>query len=87
MIITECAEASVVAYFRKMYRALRKIGTWDNKPVNSTVITTDVIKEYFEKVSETRHERDPNEMEEVLSGVRDLRNDQAVEANTMLNGA
>ena len=70
----------------EMYRIVRKLGTRGNLTQNANQITAADFKEYFSSISEKRYEREPEQIEEALEMVLDLReNDEGKEWNDMLN--
>ena len=83
----ECAEAEAVGNAGRLYRGLKKIGLKDmKKDKEETKITTEEFKNHFMKVSEERFENDPQEIEETVDLVEDLReNEKAKEWKERLN--
>ena len=85
-IITQCETACQQGRMGEMYRILRKLGTRGNPTQNANQITAADFKEHFSSVSEKRNEREPEQIEEALEMVLDLReNEEAKGWNDMLN--
>ena len=73
-ILNECKEAGERGDSGRMYKTLKKLGTRDiKKETNTTNIDTSQFREHFKKVSEVRFENTPEEIEETVNRVKDLR--------------
>ena len=73
-IINECKDAGERGDSGKMFKTLKKLGTKNiKKDTNTTNINTNQFREHFKKVSCERFENTPEEIDETVRRVRDLR--------------
>ena len=83
---SQCETACQQGRMGEMYRIFRKLGTRGNLTQNAIQISAADFKEHFSSVSEKCYKREPEQIEEALEIVLDLReNDEAKEWNDMLN--
>ena len=76
-IITECREASERGDMGTVYKTLKKLGNrGKTKAPNTTTLTKDDFREHFKKVSDTRFENDPEEIDRTLEKVEDIRDSE-----------
>ena len=73
-IIDECKDAGERGDSGKMFKTLKKLGTKNiKKDTNTTNINTNQFREHFKKVSCERFENTPEEIDEAVRRVKDLR--------------
>ena len=86
-IIQECKEAGESYNTSQMYKSLKKLGTrGQTKSSATTKLTKDDFKVHFSKISANRFENNPEEIDEVVNKINDIRNtEEARTWNQKLN--
>ena len=75
-VIEECEEACRLGRVGDMYKALNRLSKRDWKAPRSTTITVEQFREHFEGITRDRYEESPRAIVDVVSQVRDLRDDE-----------
>ena len=75
-VIEECEEACRLGRVGDMYKALNRLSKRDWKAPRSTTITVEQFREHFEGITRDRYEELPRAIADVVSQVRDLRDDE-----------
>ena len=75
-VIEEYEEACRLGRVGDMYKALNRLSKSDWKAPGSTIITVEQFRVHFEGITRDRYEELPRAIAEVVSQVRDLRNDE-----------